>query len=84
MELVNMLRRNRDNQSDRGNILVLDHIANLLKCDLSQSLVGIYLHGSLAMGCFTPQQSDIDLLVIVKEKLPKDTYKIIAREIIRL
>ncbi|WP_231586877.1 hypothetical protein [Paenibacillus sp. E194] len=36
------------------------------------------------MGCFTPQQSDIDLLVIVKEKLPKDTYKNIAREIIRL
>ncbi|MCY7483233.1 aminoglycoside adenylyltransferase domain-containing protein [Paenibacillus alvei] len=59
---------------------VLDGITNLLKCELSQSLVGIYLHGSMAMGCFTPQQSDIDLLVIVKEKLPK----IIAREIIRL
>ncbi|TQR47324.1 nucleotidyltransferase domain-containing protein [Paenibacillus popilliae] len=56
----------------------------LLKCDLSQSLVGNYLHGSMAMGCFTPQQSDFDLLVVVKEKLPKDTYKNIAREIIRL
>jgi len=30
--------------------VVLDHITNLLKCDLSQSLVGIYLHGSMAMG----------------------------------
>ena len=30
--------------------VVLDHITNLLKCELSQSLVGIYLHGSMAMG----------------------------------
>lgn len=55
MELVNMLRRNRDNLLDRGNIendqqVVLDQITNLLKCDLSQSIVGIYLHGSMAMG----------------------------------
>lgn len=32
--------------------VVLDHITNLLKCDLSQSLVGIYSHGSMAMGSF--------------------------------
>lgn len=55
MELINMLRRNRDNLLDRGNIendqqVVLDQITNLLKCDLSQSIVGIYLHGSMAMG----------------------------------
>ncbi len=38
----------------------------------------------MAMGGFPPQQSDIDILVFVKEKLPNDMYKIIAREIIRL
>ncbi|WP_090512733.1 nucleotidyltransferase domain-containing protein [Paenibacillus sp. cl6col] len=89
MELVNVLRRNRDNQSDRGVIQnestsCIRRYHGLLKCELSQSLVGIYLHGSMAMGCFTPQQSDIDILTIVKDELPNDMYKIIAREIIRL
>ncbi|MCY9533355.1 nucleotidyltransferase domain-containing protein [Paenibacillus sp. UNC217MF] len=48
-----------------GKWLINNCITNLPKCDLSQSLVGIYLHGSLAMGFFPPQQSDIDILIIV-------------------
>lgn len=31
---------------------------------LGNNLMGFYLHGSLAMGCFSPDRSDIDLLVI--------------------
>ena len=34
---------------------------------LGENLVGIYLHGSLAMGCFNPQKSDIDLIIVVNE-----------------
>lgn len=34
-----------------------------------ENLVGIYAHGSLAMGCFNPQVSDIDLLVITQQPL---------------
>ncbi len=34
------------------------------------NLTGIYLHGSLAMGCFNPTQSDLDLLVVSQEKMP--------------
>lgn len=30
---------------------------------LGENLVGVYLHGSLAMGCFNPQRSDIDLII---------------------
>ena len=33
---------------------------------LGENLVGIYLHGSAAMGCFNDKKSDIDLLVVVK------------------
>jgi len=33
------------------------------------NLVGIYLHGSAAMGCFNPKKSDLDLLVIVKDDI---------------
>jgi len=36
---------------------------------LSNNLLGFYLHGSLAMGCFNPLISDIDFLAIVKQKL---------------
>lgn len=31
---------------------------------LAHDLIGIYLHGSLAMGCFNPRQSDLDILVV--------------------
>ena len=37
---------------------------------LGDNLVGVYLHGSLAMGCFNPQKSDIDLIVVVNGLLP--------------
>ncbi len=36
---------------------------------LDEDLVGIYLHGSLAMGCFNPERSDIDLLAVTKHPM---------------
>jgi predicted nucleotidyltransferase len=33
------------------------------------NLVGIYLHGSIAMGCFNPKKSDIDILVVVEHAI---------------
>lgn len=39
---------------------------------LEDNLVGIYLHGSAAMGCFNIQNSDIDLLVVVHEDIPDE------------
>ena len=32
-----------------------------------QDLVGVYLHGSAAMGCYHPAVSDIDLLVVITD-----------------
>ena len=40
---------------------VLDQAVDLFKEELGDNLVGIYLHGSLAMGRFNPDTSDIDL-----------------------
>lgn len=40
-----------------------------LKDMLAERLVGIYLHGSLAMGCFNPLRSDVDLLAVLSEPL---------------
>lgn len=34
------------------------------------NLIGVYLHGSAAMGCFNPDKSDLDLILIVKTDIP--------------
>jgi predicted nucleotidyltransferase len=48
-----------------------DAFAERLAADLAAilgvELVGVYLHGSLAMGCFNPERSDVDLLVVTRE-----------------
>lgn len=45
---------------------------------LAGNLVGIYLHGSLAMGCFHPERSDIDLLVVTHQPMNPETKGRIA------
>lgn len=47
---------------------LLDKIVYTYLSILKDNLVGIYLHGSLAMNCFNPLFSDIDFIVVVKEK----------------
>ena len=39
---------------------------------LGDNLVGIYLHGSLAAGCFRWDQGDIDFLVVARAPLSRD------------
>ena len=36
---------------------------------LQDNLVGVYLHGSLVMGCFNPQKSDIDLIIVIDKPI---------------
>ncbi len=47
----------------------LRSITDSFKEALGDNLVGVYLHGSLAMGCFNPTKSDVDLIIIVGEPL---------------
>ena len=61
----------------------LDGVVHLFQKELQDALTGIYLHGSMAMGCFHPEHSDIDILVVVKSKQSRDTYKRIAAGLIR-
>ena len=42
---------------------------------LKDNIVSIYLHGSLALGCFNPKYSDLDLLIIVKRELSPELKK---------
>jgi streptomycin 3"-adenylyltransferase len=40
---------------------------------LGNDLVGVYLHGSAAMGCMNAEKSDLDLLVVVKNNISDET-----------
>ncbi len=53
---------------------ILD-LVTMLASELSDNLVGIYLHGSLAMGCYYRPKSDLDLIVVVQNQLGADTAK---------
>ena len=39
---------------------------------IADNLVGIYLHGSAVMGCYNPEKSDLDFIVVVKETMTDD------------
>ena len=57
---------------------VLTQINNLiatLQQILNGNLVGVYLHGSLAMSCFNPQRSDIDMLVVTRTGMAVETKR---------
>ncbi len=54
---------------------LLNRIRKGYKKILGKNLVGIYIHGSLAMNCYNPKSSDVDFLVVVKEKLDVGTKK---------
>lgn len=64
-----------------------EQIASLtsLLCESTQeNLVGIYAHGSLAMGCFNPLISDIDLLVITQQPMSQQVRRQILDRLLRL
>lgn len=42
----------------------LRRMTSILRHHLGDALVGVYLHGSLAMGCFNPRRSDLDALAV--------------------
>ena len=45
------------------------------KSIISNHLTGIYLHGSAVMGCFNPEKSDIDLIIVVNDPLTDEIKK---------
>ena len=54
---------------------ILTHFVEAARETIGENLLGVYLHGSAAMGCFNPKSSDLDLLVGVKETLDDSTKR---------
>ena len=63
---------------------LLDSFVQKSRTILGDNLVGIYLHGSAAMGCFHSQKSDIDLLVVVKKEILKEQKRRYMDMVVRL
>ncbi len=48
------------------------------------NLVGVYLHGSMAMGCFNPHKSDIDLIIVIDEDISDEQKLDFMNKIVEL
>lgn len=64
-------------------VFVLGFI-DLLHASLGNNLIGVYLHGSLAMGSYYRPKSDIDTIVVVAEKLHANTIRSLVMAIARM
>jgi predicted nucleotidyltransferase len=53
----------------------LDRVVSTLGDHLGSGLIGVYLHGSLAVGAFHPGRSDIDVLAICAEPLSSEARR---------
>jgi predicted nucleotidyltransferase len=54
-----------------------------VEAELAGNLVGIYLHGSLAMGSFNPERSDLDLLVVTRQPMSLGTKRRLAETLLK-
>ncbi len=54
---------------------LLENYVEQCRIILAEQLVGVYLHGSAAMGCFNPRQSDLDLLIVVEGSLSDEARR---------
>ena len=63
---------------------IINDFANISQRILGENLVGVYLHGSAAMGCFHPKLSDLDLIVIVEDEVPEQGKLDFMREVVAL
>jgi streptomycin 3"-adenylyltransferase len=62
----------------------VDQLVDQLWALLNENLLGVYLHGSLATGCFNPDRSDLDLLVVLNTGMVLQAKREIAELLLRL
>ncbi|SMG34086.1 streptomycin 3-adenylyltransferase [Paenibacillus aquistagni] len=62
----------------------ITQVVHMLQSVMKDMLTGIYLHGSLAMGCYHPEGSDIDLLIVVKQPLTSTMARTIVERVLEV
>ncbi len=63
---------------------VLDALTSAFTRRIGVNLKGLYLHGSMAMGCFRPWSSDIDLLAVVFEPMERETKLALVGDVMEI
>jgi predicted nucleotidyltransferase len=61
----------------------VERLLDELRAAHQRNLAGVYLHGSLAMGCFNPERSDLDLLVVTRERMAPEERRDVAEALLR-
>lgn len=54
------------------------------KVIMGSNLTGIYLHGSMAMKCFNPEKSDIDLLIVIENDITNEQKMEFMKQVVLL
>lgn len=62
----------------------IKHLTDIwLEC-IGESVIGIYIHGSMALNCFVEGASDIDLLIICDRRINREERLLISKKIIEI
>ncbi|MCI3927242.1 DUF4111 domain-containing protein [Paenibacillus sp. TRM 82003] len=59
-------------------------VVDALRQTMGDAMVGVYLHGSLAMGSFQTGRSDIDLVAVVAGEMTYTQKTVLAKALLRL
>jgi streptomycin 3"-adenylyltransferase len=62
----------------------LDEFVDYFRAEFGDALIGVYLHGSLALGSFNPVASDVDLLVVLRDRLRLEEKQAIGQRFLQL
>ena len=60
---------------------IIEKIVNKSKEIFQSHLTEVYLHDSMAMGCFHPKKSDIDLLIVIENDITDNQKLVFMKEI---
>ena len=63
---------------------LLDTFVTMTRQIIREHLTGIYLHGSMAMGCFHPEKSDIDLIIVIEDSISNQQKLEFMHAVVRL
>jgi predicted nucleotidyltransferase len=57
----------------------VEEVVSCVRENLKGNLAGVYLHGSIAFGCFDPRGGDIDLLIVSERAIARDAKRAIVK-----
>jgi streptomycin 3"-adenylyltransferase len=63
---------------------VIDEFTAMSKEIFGAKLTGVYLHGSMAMDCFNPEKSDIDLIIVIESDITDVQKMEFMKQVVKL